>query len=170
MIAIRQAFSSSLRPITPLHVFHRLCVKLNHTNDLQTRLTIVSNLVEQVSEGEKFYISQKLKTLTPGDANERLVLTVAVLRELYEVKNREQQLVGGNGLKKGPSLIPGQNGNRRVEELATRLGSKISFLSRNVSQNVQKIGSELKVKSGQIINSRPGPNSRPGSSIGNVRI
>ena len=100
MIAIRQAFSSSLRPITPLHVFHRLCVKLNHTNDLQTRLTIVSNLVEQVSEGEKFYISQKLKTLTPGDANERLVLTVAVLRELYEVKNREQQLVGGNGLKK----------------------------------------------------------------------
>ena len=67
-------------------------------------------------------------------------------------------------------MIPGQNGNRRVEELATRLGSKISFLSRNVSQNVQKIGSELKVKSGQIINSRPGPNSRPGSSIGNVRI
>ena len=68
-------------------------------------------------------------------------------------------------------MVPGQNGNRRVEELATRLGSKISFLSRNVSQNVQKIGSELKVKSGQIINSRPGgPNSRPGSSIGNVRI
>ena len=59
MIAIRQAFSSSMKPITPLHVFHRLCVKLNHTNDLNNRLSIVSNLVEQVSEGEKFYISQK---------------------------------------------------------------------------------------------------------------
>lgn len=115
MIAIRQAFSSSLRPITPLHVFHRLCVKLNHTNDLQTRLTIVSNLVEQVSEGEKFYISQKLKTLTPGDANERLVLTVAVLRELYEVKNREQQLVGGNGLKKPTfvTLASSENGTQK---------------------------------------------------------
>ena len=87
-------------------------MKLNHTQDVTQRLQIVSNMVEQLSDGEKFYISQKLKvrsrifcrilrviqTLTPGDARERLVLTVAVLRELFEVKNREQQLV--NGLKK----------------------------------------------------------------------
>jgi len=110
------------------------------------------------------------------------VLTVAVLRELYEVKNREQQLVGG-GLRKvswilflglilfglfdqgGPVTVP-QNGRRNVEEIASRIGSKFSLLSRNVSQNVQKmsdkIGSELKGKASQI------SISRPESSIGNV--
>ena len=61
MSAIKQAFSASLRPVTPLHAFHRLCVKLNHTNDIQHRLNLVSNVVETISEGEKFYINRKLK-------------------------------------------------------------------------------------------------------------
>ena len=61
MIAIKQAFSSSMRQVTPLHVFHRLCVKLNHTQEVNQRLQIVSNMVESLSDGEKFYISQKLK-------------------------------------------------------------------------------------------------------------
>ena len=98
MIAMKQAFSTRMRQATPLLKFHRLCVKLNHTQDVSLRLQVVSNMVESLREGEKNYISLKLKTLTPGDARERLVLTVAVLRELYEVMNREEQLK--NGLKK----------------------------------------------------------------------
>jgi hypothetical protein len=61
MSAIKQSFSASLRPVTPLHAFHRLCVKLNHTTDIQQRLNLVSCVVETVSEGEKFYINRKLK-------------------------------------------------------------------------------------------------------------
>lgn len=125
MSAIKQSFSASMRPITPLHTFHRLCVRLNHTQDLSQRLNLVSSVIEQISEGEKFYVDQKLKvyfwklyhiddmisliyfiirkkfinrylidfqSLTPGSGTERLVFQVSVLREIFEVKNREMQL------------------------------------------------------------------------------
>jgi len=92
MAAIKQSFSASMRPITPLHTFHRLCVRLNHTQDLNQRLNLVSSVIEQISEGEKFYVDQKLKSLTPGSGTERLVFQVSVLREIFEVKNREMQI------------------------------------------------------------------------------
>ncbi|CAG5112229.1 Oidioi.mRNA.OKI2018_I69.chr2.g6469.t2.cds [Oikopleura dioica] len=142
MGAIKQAFSASMRPITPLHTFHRLCVRLNHTQDLNQRLSLVSGVIEQISEGEKFYIDQKLKSLTPGSGTERLVFQVSVLREIFEVKNREMQLSMSSS-KKSP-IGQGQGINvKKVEDLANRLGSKFSLLSRNMTQNIQTMSDKL---------------------------
>ncbi|CBY15549.1 unnamed protein product, partial [Oikopleura dioica] len=141
MSAIKQSFSASMRPITPLHTFHRLCVRLNHTQDLSQRLNLVSSVIEQISEGEKFYVDQKLKSLTPGSGTERLVFQVSVLREIFEVKNREMQLSLSSS-KKSPIGQQGIN-VKKVEDLANKLGSKFSILSRNMTQNIQTMSDKL---------------------------
>ncbi|CAG5112230.1 Oidioi.mRNA.OKI2018_I69.chr2.g6469.t3.cds [Oikopleura dioica] len=132
MGAIKQAFSASMRPITPLHTFHRLCVRLNHTQDLNQRLSLVSGVIEQISEGEKFYIDQKLKSLTPGSGTERLVFQVSVLREIFEVKNREMQLSMSSSKKVEQNSVISDE--RRTNGLSTPVRDleEVSFESNDI--------------------------------------
>ena len=97
--------------------------------------------------------------MTPGSGTERLVFQVSVLREIFEVKNREMQLSLSSSKKVRNTSSPcaisfffqffqspnGQQGInvKKVEDLANKLGSKFSLLSRNMTQNIQTMSDKL---------------------------